>query len=245
MLFRSNNIQFVAGDLGLDPRRSADEIKQSALRYYNDDMSRYSFWTCLEAVEVTARSVLAFALGLVFPEDNQTPAARPNRLIVGGRTIEVPLRLQSPSLELDEHGLEVGAVILDASLQWFRSANPNLPTLLVYVPSVLTVYDLADASVSIQTFHRGEPVQPAARVTSRSDDICRTVAVLAAKHAMTFFDARTGMREAARSQAQPLHGPRDWSHPNRVGYTTLGTLVAGAMNGDAGHATCAKLSVDR
>src|SRR5262249_61934849 len=41
---------------------------------------------------------------------------------------------------------------------------------------------------------------------------------------VAFIDARPALRRAAAKA--PVHGPRDWNHPNELGYRTLGTLVA-------------------
>jgi hypothetical protein len=39
-----------------------------------------------------------------------------------------------------------------------------------------------------------------------------------------FVDATPALREAAT--ASVIHGPHDWDHLNKIGYETLGTLVA-------------------
>src|SRR5207237_2793714 len=99
--------------------------------------------------------------------------------------------------------------------------------MIVDVPSVLTNYHFASPTVTIQTYQNGSAEQEAARIPIRSDAICRRLLASAEKHGAVFVDARPAMREAASREV--IHGPLDWSHPNKIGYTRLGETVAAAL----------------
>jgi len=47
-------------------------------------------------------------------------------------------------------------------------------------------------------------------------------------HRINFIDTRAAWRKAGAHV--PLHGPRDWGHPNEAGYRLLGNLLAARMD---------------
>jgi len=98
-----------------------------------------------------------------------------------------------------------------------------VPLVLVYLPSVLSVYALA-SDASAQTVDRRPAVHPAAAVTQRSDVIAGRVARIAQARGVGFVDTRPRLRAAAAEA--PVHGPRDWRHFNRRGYEALADAVA-------------------
>jgi hypothetical protein len=53
---------------------------------------------------------------------------------------------------------------------------------------------------------------------------CQKIRAATVAGGASFVDARPAFRRAAAEAF--IHGPRDWNHPNQLGYTVLGTLVA-------------------
>src|SRR5262249_61828470 len=99
---------------------------------------------------------------------------RPNHVMVAGQAVAVPGYLPGPALELDARQVRSTAAMLEAALIWFRASYPDIPMTLVYVPSVLSVYRLADAAVTVEPLAVGgaavgSTVQQAARGAPRSD----------------------------------------------------------------------------
>jgi hypothetical protein len=91
------------------------------------------------------------------------------------------------------------------------------------VPSPLTIYRHAEDDVSFCSFFSSGLVPRA--LSERHHDLMRDmVARISADQRVDFVDATPALREAAR--AGVIHGPHDWDHLNRIGYETLGTLVA-------------------
>jgi hypothetical protein len=63
-----------------------------------------------------------------------------------------------------------------------------------------------------------------AEIYARSQRICNGIRAATLNNGAGFVDARLVLRAAA--SRQPVHGPRDWAHPNEVGYRVIGALVA-------------------
>src|SRR5262249_58869402 len=67
------------------------------------------------------------------------------------------------------------------------------------------------------------PKPAPATIYAKSQRACEHVRA-ATPEGVSFIDARPAFRRAAAKA--PVHGPRDWNHPNELGYRTLGALVA-------------------
>jgi hypothetical protein len=72
------------------------------------------------------------------------------------------------------------------------------------------------------TYRFSLPASPAT-IYAKSEMACGKIRD-ATPEGVAFIDARPAFRKAAAKAL--LHGPRDWNHPNELGYRTLGALVA-------------------
>jgi hypothetical protein len=237
----NNNLGFIARALKLD-RNSADV--QSATKRFFESLRKPGFLSCstyfFKVIEAFVQIAwpIAKRRGALSRLDPRVI----NHLLVNDTEVMAPGRLQGPALELSDHDTELAFEIFDASLEWFQRANPDIKVMIVDIPSVLTNYHFARPTVTIQTYQRGNMEQDAARIPARSDAICRRLFASAERHGALFVDARPDMREAASRAV--IHGPLDWSHPNKIGYTRLGETVAAALLGDTSHSTCASLAAN-
>jgi hypothetical protein len=112
-----------------------------------------------------------------------------------------------------------------------------VPVTVVYVPSPPSVYRHGGDTVMLkQVFAPGDPGGPAYRfgfaaspaaIYASSAMACTRIRA-ATPEGVAFIDARPAFRKAAATAL--LHGPRDWNHPNELGYRTLGALVAGRID---------------
>ena len=94
-----------------------------------------------------------------------------------------------------------------------------------YLPSTLSVYELDSEEVNVQSQSGGPPVNYDYRLISPlSDDIANQVMQVARELEIRYLDFRATARTVARNTL--IHGPRDWRHFNRTGYTLLGEAVA-------------------
>ena len=151
-----------------------------------------------------------------------TPVPSRNHILVGGQTIETP-SLQGAAPGLSDERIRIGMDVFAHSLAWLRRHFAGVPITIVYVPAPLTIYGHAGDDVSFCSFFSSGLVPKA--LSERHHDLIRDlVARISAGQRVDFVDATPALREVAT--ASVIHGPRDWDHLNRLGYETLGTLVA-------------------
>lgn len=159
-----------------------------------------------------------------------------NTVTIAGKPVPTP-ELEVPSVNLDARQTADGMAVYERSLAWFRTRFPDTPTTVVYIPSAGATYRHANAQVIAKNVYQPEESRrtgkhvmidgsafDVAQVYARSQALCEMVRAATLKEGVSFIDARPAFRAAA-AQA-PLHGPRDWHHPNEAGYRVLGALVA-------------------
>ena len=86
---------------------------------------------------------------------------------------------------------------------------------------VKEVYAPSDPNRPVYKY--GQVVAPTL-IYARSQLTCWKIRAATVAEGAGFIDARPTFRRAAAKAF--VHGPRDWNHPNQLGYTVLGTLVA-------------------
>ena len=167
------------------------------------------------------------------------PARRPlvtgdaNRAWIGGREVALPQPIQTAAVHLDPDEVATALQVLDHSMRFLRARMPDVPILMVFVPAALTTYPIVSAEVMVRPRKREPDVverHPRAAVAARSNFVCGSLARLAQSLDIGFVDARERLWPLAREQL--IHGPRDYSHFNRAGYTALAHAIAGALAED-------------
>jgi len=122
-----------------------------------------------------------------------------------------------------------------------RERFPGTPTLVVYLPGPLSTYRLTSPEVDLQVQRGDGPTRfPRRALAELSDHLCRRIAEITLAGDGEFVDLRPALWELALHE--PIHGPRDWKHLNRIGQERLAEVVATRLNG-AGADTCASLRV--
>ncbi|MBI5815586.1 MAG: hypothetical protein HZB29_08240 [Nitrospinae bacterium] len=143
-----------------------------------------------------------------------------NQAISGGRTLTLPANLQSPDMELGEEEIGLAVYGFERSLAFMMEYMKSARTVVVYVPSPLSSYNLVSRQVSIQKYGgSGGNVYDTESVTARSDMIVNLIGQAAARQGAGFVDTRGRIRAA--SDKEVIHGPRDWKHFNKKGYEAL------------------------
>lgn len=153
----------------------------------------------------------------------------------------IPKHLQGPALELDETSLDTSFAILSQSLDHLMQRFPGVPAMVVDVPSVLTLYNLQEETVSFSEYHGGDAIRPTSAVLRSSDSLCSRLHSLVLSKGASFLDARPALRKSAAKQK--IHGPLDWKHLNRTGQTVLGSVVADAIKSQSVDSGCTRLAV--
>jgi hypothetical protein len=154
------------------------------------------------------------------------PAPAPqesNRVLVDGRQVSLPRTLQSPALELTGPEVERAAWVFERSLEYLTERFPLSRVYTVYIPAPLSCYELVSPQVSIERYHSRGDLHDSRLVWPRSELIAGLVRKASRRCGVAFIDARPLMRERARKVL--IHGPRDWFHPNAIGYAALGDAV--------------------
>ena len=82
---------------------------------------------------------------------------------------------------------------------------------------------MSSPQVSIERYHGRAPLYPSRLVFKNSDLIAGLIRKASERCHVPFIDARPLMRAAANKQL--IHGPRDWFHPNVIGYSALGEAI--------------------
>ena len=155
-----------------------------------------------------------------------------NPVVIGGET-RMAGDFQAPPLLMTDAEIGGAVAVYARSLAWLRGRFPNVPVTVVYVPSAPSVYRHGGETVLLKevfapseaggpTYKFGLPASPAT-IYAKSQMACTRVRD-ATPEGVAFIDARPVFRAAA--QKAFVHGPRDWNHPNELGYRILGALVA-------------------
>jgi len=156
----------------------------------------------------------------------------PNPVAIAGETRMIG-DVQAPPLLMSDAQIDAAVTVYARSLAWLRGRFPDIPITMVYVPSPPSVYRYGGSTVMLrEVFTPNEPGGPTykfglraspATIYAKSQMACTKIRD-ATPADVAFIDARPAFRAAAETAF--LHGPRDWNHPNELGYRTLGALVA-------------------
>jgi hypothetical protein len=203
-------------------------------RFIRAEVDEYLFDKWLVDLALTPaylEALLRVALvRLGFEEDAAAAGRRPQRRAhvnfarVGGRRVEIPDWLQGPALELTPAELERSLLVTQRSLAFLLERYAGVPVHLVRLPSPLSSYEMLGDQVSSQTSEGREPLQPTAKIEAHAAAIGAALAGFARERGIPFLDLLPDVRAATRERI--LHGPRDWRHFSREGYTLVGNAVA-------------------
>lgn len=147
-----------------------------------------------------------------------------NRAIVGGKEINMPDGLHSPSLELSSNEIHLGIYILKQSLSYMLQHFTGIKVSMVYLPSVMTCYEMSSTYISFQPYDKGrETLAKASQISLKSDQIYSLVLAVTQELGVPLFDTRPILREAGSRKI--IHGPMDWKHLNKEGYHILANAI--------------------
>jgi hypothetical protein len=225
-----DNIEFINRRLGLSVGDAG--VRTASIKFLNQNWATPGLKPCLlyvgksiKTLIKTARKTILARLAVNSDETQASPA--PNRALISAEVMELPASLQGPGLDLDEQSIAAAFEIFEVSLMWLQQALPDTKITVIQLPSVLSTYRLFGPSVTVEVPDHSSTVHSSINVASRSDEICRRLRDITLGSGAAFFDARPAMRELGTQEI--IHGPRDWTHFNRVGYTRLGETVAAAL----------------
>jgi len=238
-----DNIEFINRRLGLSVGDAG--IRTASINFLDHKWGEPGRKPCLlyfgksiKTLTKTAGKTIRPWLGVDIDETQTAPA--PNRALIDGEMTELPATLQGPGLGLDEQSVAAAFEVFEVSLMWLRHALPDIEITIVHLPSVLSTYELLGPSVTVEAYDRSSTVHGSTEVASRSNEICRRLRDITLGLGASFVDARPALRELGTHKI--IHGPRDWRHFDRAGYTRLGETVAAALNGEGTSNDCGRLA---
>ena len=150
-----------------------------------------------------------------------------NQAKINGKIVPLPEYLQAPPVTLTEADMDLALKLLDHSL-FMVARRFRAPITLVYIPSVLNVYQILSPWVSIQN---EKSFYSPASVDQRGQMMRQKIETICFKHQIHFLDSSPTLREAAKSTL--LHGPQDWRHFNKKGYELLAGFMEPSIKDEA------------
>lgn len=142
-----------------------------------------------------------------------------NKAVMQGQPVSLPDNLQGPAMDLSASELEQAWFALDQSLLFITHALPHTRVVLVYIPSVLSIYALQDGPVSVQTYEGRDSRMTAAQLQAAHAKMQARLRAIAQARQVPVIDTTTALQLSGRTT--PVHGPEDWNHFNRRGYEAL------------------------
>jgi len=139
---------------------------------------------------------------------------------VGGKELPIPHSTQQPALNLNEEQTRQAIYVFEQSLKYMAGFFNESKVTIVYIPSPISVYKWASPTITIVGgIVTPVGVTPVVRVYQRSDEIFEQIKTIAEKYNHPLIDTRPLLRATALKE--PVHGPRDWYHPNKKGYEAI------------------------
>ena len=143
---------------------------------------------------------------------------------VGEKELPIPHSTQQPALNLNEEQTRQAIYVFEQSLKYMAGFFNESKITIVYIPSPISVYKWASPTITI-VGGTVTPVgiTPVVRVYQRSDEIFEQIKTIAEKYNHPLIDTRLILRATALKE--PVHGPRDWYHPNKKGYEAIAQVI--------------------
>ena len=214
-----------------------DGILSYGRRVEPGTMRQLSAW--IRNLEVMKRLYVARMVGVLAKEvlmrdDGAQQTSERISVTVNHKVINVH---EGPPMTMTDHIREKSLLVFKQSLRHLMKYFSDARFLVVYIPSPLTSYQIADETVTLPIPTGGGRQFNAEDVYAVSDGLCRLIADVAMLWGADFLDVRPYIRQRAADEF--LHGPRDLGHFNRAGYEVLGQSVADWLTSRTKSSTCA------
>jgi hypothetical protein len=229
--------------------RASSPLAPQIEAFLEDQYAATSGWRCHGHLGDTFWKMIQYHVRFGLHPDatyNVGPVPPINRIIVNGGAMNAR-ELGGGSMALSDKQIDDGVRVYDRSLAWFQRRFPGVPITLVYIPSPGAIYRFDSDNVMSGEYYDpndqprigrprltpGRPF-PASAIYAMSQKVCEKIRAASLAQGIAFIDTRPAFRKAAAHV--PLHGPRDWGHPNEAGYRLLGSLIASRINEPAADA---------
>lgn len=176
-----------------------------------------------------------------YQEDWSRYEASKDFVMAGGDKVPYPAPTVEPFVFHSVEELELAQLYFEESLAYLKTLFPGAKVHVIYIPSPINVYPLAQPDIAISDRIRmpnnaerqGAVVRVSAHaLASVSNATCERMRIAAAAVGVEFTDARPALRTAAQRDGY-LHGPLDPGHLNLKGYQALAGVLEDALSGRA------------
>ena len=137
--------------------------------------------------------------------------------LIDGKEFPIPYNSQQPGIHLNAEQTRQAIYVFEQSLRYMAEFFNESKITIIYIPSPISVYKWASSTV---TLYLGRNIVfPSSKIYQRSDEIFKSIQTISTKYNYPLVDTRPFLRTKALKE--PVHGPRDWYHPNRRGYEAI------------------------
>jgi hypothetical protein len=216
----NNNLEFL-DYYDIQPDEGFDDALERAVREHRLDGYadwKIAFRAFVPAVDllVNAGRRLLIGLGLkAAPEGEQEDDRRDTILAGPAGDLALP-PLQTAAVELDDDEIDRALRVFGASIDYLQDSLPGVPIRVIYLPSIVGVYDWK-SDIRIHKYTDSPTLWTTAEENQRMSETIRDhLAALGEAQGWDLLDMTDMLRAEAGTAI--LHGPVDWHHLNRQGY---------------------------
>jgi len=142
---------------------------------------------------------------------------------MNGSRVRIPDDLQSPALGISLDELHKTFYVFEQSLHYLQDFFSGSKLYVVYIPSILTSYDIASQTVRSEDIQRGFRERDSKKMMELSEFIFKNIKRITEESNVAMIDARPSIREVSKQKF--VHGPADWDHFNKTGYMALADAI--------------------
>jgi hypothetical protein len=144
-----------------------------------------------------------------------------DKILIDGKEFLIPHSTQQPGLHLTAEQTKQAIYVFEQSLKYMADYFNESKVTIIYIPSPISVYKWLSPTVTI--FTDIDIIFPSDNIYKRSDEIFASIETLSRKYGYPLVDTRPFLR--AKALKEPVHGPRDWYHPNQKGYEAIAEAI--------------------
>lgn len=153
-----------------------------------------------------------------------------NHAMIAGETVALPGNLQAAAMDLSAEEREQALLQLELALMVNRQRWSEIPLVTVYIPAVLSCYELQGKGAEAQNLFADDTIKTTPVAVQAAHTLVRDrVAEIVQRSGSQWLDASSVLQASCRQQA--LHGPKDWNHLNAAGYQLLGGWLVQQLPG--------------
>ena len=156
-----------------------------------------------------------------------------NKVRLNGEIVAISRRRsQAPPTEFTEEELELALFVFEASLDELLRQFPSSKTLVVYIPSPLTSYEVVSPQVYTE---RDEGLCDTEAMIKRGELTFKTIQSIVAARNLPLIDARAAIKSHAKTMRLHGHSPNQnqlSDHFNSDGYEVLANAIVPYLAND-------------